>query len=345
MKPGRGWRARIFTGLIGLGLLIGLPAAAGANSVNLAWDRNPEPDLAGYKIHIGTSSGKYTQTIDAGHVTTFTVSGLSPGETYFFSITAYDIFANESGYSAELRASIPKAPAPAPATSPMAAAPTSLPATQADAGSAESVGGGGTSDPADGGGGSSPGVLASLLDSARNMFSADTSSTALISPSESSSSPGPASVSAGSQASPTNPTDPTNPTGTGSAVGAGSTASTAVRIRGVREREIEVERLHQQGRELYTQGKIEEAIPRLRQAAVISAGLPVSEQVAVAAHDLGVAYYAAERHTEAVRSYKKALAVYRQLENRELEARLLDHLALIICPVASWTVPPGARPV
>lgn len=114
MKPGRGWRATTLGSLVGIGLLLGMPLLAAADSVTLTWQRNTEADLAGYKIHIGSSPRAYTQTIDVGHVTTFGVSGLSPGQTYFFSITAYDIFANESGYSAELSATIPGTSTPPP---------------------------------------------------------------------------------------------------------------------------------------------------------------------------------------------------------------------------------------
>lgn len=32
----------------------------------LIWDPNTEPDLAGYRVHVGTSSGSYTKTIDLG---------------------------------------------------------------------------------------------------------------------------------------------------------------------------------------------------------------------------------------------------------------------------------------
>jgi hypothetical protein len=94
-----GWRTRIFGSLIGLSLLLGLPMVAAANSVSLAWNPNPEPDLAGYKVYVGTSPGAYNQIIDVGHVTAYTVPNLVSGNTYYFAITAYDIFANESGLS------------------------------------------------------------------------------------------------------------------------------------------------------------------------------------------------------------------------------------------------------
>ena len=51
----------------------------------------------------------YTDTIDVGHVTTYTISDLAPGETYFFAVTAYDIFANESNFSTEINSTISEA--------------------------------------------------------------------------------------------------------------------------------------------------------------------------------------------------------------------------------------------
>src|SRR5439155_23215763 len=47
--------------------------------VTLAWDPNTEPDLAGYKVYVGTTSGVYSTPINVGNVTTYTVTGLQPG--------------------------------------------------------------------------------------------------------------------------------------------------------------------------------------------------------------------------------------------------------------------------
>lgn len=101
MKPRLHWQ-RTLWGLIATGLLGLYPVAATAGSVSLTWDPNTEPDLAGYRVYIGTSSRSYTQNIDVGHVTTVTLPNLWDGQSYFFAITAYDIFANESGYSSEV---------------------------------------------------------------------------------------------------------------------------------------------------------------------------------------------------------------------------------------------------
>jgi hypothetical protein len=82
------------------------------NSATLTWDApttnadgTPLTDLAGYKVYYGTTSGNYTEVIDAGNVTTYKVENLSPG-TYYFTVTAYDNSGNESGYSNEVSKTI-----------------------------------------------------------------------------------------------------------------------------------------------------------------------------------------------------------------------------------------------
>ena len=70
--------------------------------VNLVWDANTEPDLAGYKIHYGTSSGRYTLAADAGRVNTGSIPNLQANTTYYFVVTAYDVAGNESQPSNEV---------------------------------------------------------------------------------------------------------------------------------------------------------------------------------------------------------------------------------------------------
>jgi PKD repeat protein len=115
MKPRRGLRRTLWA-LIAVGLLLGIrPVAATAGSLSLAWDPNTEDDLAGYKVYIGTASQTFSQIIDVGHVTAFTVTDLLEGETYFSTITAYDIYVNESDFSNEVSTTIPvTAPPPEP---------------------------------------------------------------------------------------------------------------------------------------------------------------------------------------------------------------------------------------
>ena len=68
-----------------------------------------ESDLAGYKIYVGTASGMYTffgSPFIAGKVSSYTVSNLPKGQTYFFAMSAYDSVGNESPLSAEVSKSL-----------------------------------------------------------------------------------------------------------------------------------------------------------------------------------------------------------------------------------------------
>ena len=56
----------------------------------MAWDPNPESDLAGYVLHWGTQSGVYTNNLNVGNVTLQQVTGLDDGTTYYFVVTAYN---------------------------------------------------------------------------------------------------------------------------------------------------------------------------------------------------------------------------------------------------------------
>ena len=59
--------------------------------------------MAGYKVYYGTGSGTYGSPINVGKVTTCTLNSLTPGQTYYIAVTAYDTSDNESGYSTEVR--------------------------------------------------------------------------------------------------------------------------------------------------------------------------------------------------------------------------------------------------
>jgi hypothetical protein len=64
---------------------------AHAQTVNLAWDANTEPNLAGYVVYYGVTSGVYPHSIDVGMVTAKTVTtNLIPGTRFYFIVKAYD---------------------------------------------------------------------------------------------------------------------------------------------------------------------------------------------------------------------------------------------------------------
>ena len=78
----------------------------------LAWDPDSETNLIGYKIYYGTSDRTgtdpnscgqcgYSTIINVGNVTTYTITGLILGQTYFISSTAYNA-SSESSFSNEV---------------------------------------------------------------------------------------------------------------------------------------------------------------------------------------------------------------------------------------------------
>ena len=86
-----------------LSLLSGsLAPAQTTQSVSLAWDTDADPSVVGYEVHYGTSASSLTATQDAGVSTTATVSGLTPGTTYYFAVTAYNATGVNSTYSNEV---------------------------------------------------------------------------------------------------------------------------------------------------------------------------------------------------------------------------------------------------
>jgi hypothetical protein len=88
------------------------PTPTPTRSVTLAWDANPATsdsgtNTVGYRLHLGTASGNYTQTIDVGSVTTVTVASLTSGTTYYFVVAAYNAAGVEGPYSNQVSYQVP----------------------------------------------------------------------------------------------------------------------------------------------------------------------------------------------------------------------------------------------
>ncbi len=79
-----------------------LLSPAEAAYLDLGWDPNQEPDLAGYKVYYGTSSGDYINFVDVGLTTTYRLDSLLEDVTFYIAITAYDLAGNESDFSDEV---------------------------------------------------------------------------------------------------------------------------------------------------------------------------------------------------------------------------------------------------
>ncbi|MGH9147512.1 MAG: IPT/TIG domain-containing protein [Vicinamibacterales bacterium] len=86
-------------------LLVLLSFGSAEGAVTLAWDPNPEADIAGYIISYGTSSRQYTTSVDVGETTTFVFAQPDPTKTYFMAVQAYNTAGQRSPFSNEVSTS------------------------------------------------------------------------------------------------------------------------------------------------------------------------------------------------------------------------------------------------
>ena len=89
-------------------------AQAATQSVSLAWNVDSDPSVVGYNVNYGTSSGSYTQTLNAGSTASATVSNLAAGQTYYFVVTARNAAAQNSLVSNQVSFVTTAAPTPTP---------------------------------------------------------------------------------------------------------------------------------------------------------------------------------------------------------------------------------------
>jgi predicted phage tail protein len=89
-------------------LLVGAVSFCDAGqSVTLAWDRNGEQDIANYRLYYGTQTGRPSQSLGVGNVTTATITNLNDGTTYFFAIAAVNTVGLEGPLSNEVSYTTP----------------------------------------------------------------------------------------------------------------------------------------------------------------------------------------------------------------------------------------------
>jgi hypothetical protein len=85
-----------------------------AGQIRLSWERpttkadgTPVTAVAGYNIYYGLTSQTYDFIKTVGNQTTYALSGLEPGRTYYLTVTASDAAGNESGFSPEVSVTVP----------------------------------------------------------------------------------------------------------------------------------------------------------------------------------------------------------------------------------------------
>jgi len=96
---------KIFLGLL-CSVLLFCAVSAHAFTITLGWDPNSEPDIASYRVYVGTESRQYAQYFEAlpGEENGFVLPADFPnGVTHYFAITALNWGGLESTYSNEVR--------------------------------------------------------------------------------------------------------------------------------------------------------------------------------------------------------------------------------------------------
>lgn len=81
-------------------------SSSSATTATLSWAPSTSTNLAGYKVYMGTASGVYSSSLTIGNVTTYTVSNLQLGNTYYFSVAAYSTSGIDSSPSNEVSKSV-----------------------------------------------------------------------------------------------------------------------------------------------------------------------------------------------------------------------------------------------
>ncbi len=84
----------------------GVRATTSAASVELSWDANSEPDLAGYRLYRSVDGGAFVKIADVGEIPTYSDRAVERGKTYRYAVTAIDKSGNESDRSPAVEATI-----------------------------------------------------------------------------------------------------------------------------------------------------------------------------------------------------------------------------------------------
>ena len=79
-----------------------------AGDVTLAWDVSTSSNVGGYTVYYGLSSGIYPNKVFVGNQTSYMLSSLDSGKTYYIAVTAVDTTGmGESDFSDEIEVEIP----------------------------------------------------------------------------------------------------------------------------------------------------------------------------------------------------------------------------------------------
>ena len=84
----------------------GLIATPSPASVELSWESNTEPDLAGYRVYRSTDGGAFAKIADVNEIPAYSDHAVERGKMYRYAVAAMDKSGNESGRSATVEAAL-----------------------------------------------------------------------------------------------------------------------------------------------------------------------------------------------------------------------------------------------
>lgn len=74
----------------------GLTAVAGVNTIELAWQRNTEPDFKGYNVYRSVEAGPFEKVATLIDAPVYSDRQVEAGKKYRYAVTAVDLTGNES---------------------------------------------------------------------------------------------------------------------------------------------------------------------------------------------------------------------------------------------------------
>jgi len=85
----------------------GLTAAAAPNSIEISWEGDTEPDLAGYLVYRSTGAGAFERIGEMLTIPSYSDRAVEHGKTYHYAVSAIDKTGNESARSGPVEATLP----------------------------------------------------------------------------------------------------------------------------------------------------------------------------------------------------------------------------------------------
>jgi hypothetical protein len=83
-----------------------LSAIPAPGSAELSWDRNTEPDLAGYRVYRAAAGGAFQKIANTNEIPTYSDHAVEPGKTYRYAVSAVDKAGNESALSSPVEVTL-----------------------------------------------------------------------------------------------------------------------------------------------------------------------------------------------------------------------------------------------